>query len=166
MTAEIAAHAGAIAISEAIDRKSDRTSIPMFEGFGSSYDKARSAIAAMKQHFPARRLIAVFEPHTFSWRNRRTLHWYDDAFEGCAKVFIYEPASQGAGTHEQASLEEIVARARAAGCDATPVRSADEGLAAIGAELRDGDAVIFLTSGALGGLIETLPALAEERFPA
>jgi UDP-N-acetylmuramate: L-alanyl-gamma-D-glutamyl-meso-diaminopimelate ligase len=43
------------------------------EGFGSSYEKARSAIAAMKQHFPDRRLIVVFEPHTFSWRNRDAL---------------------------------------------------------------------------------------------
>jgi len=149
-----------------LDRKSEKTSIPMFEGFGSSYDKARSAIAAMKLHFPARRLIAVFEPHTFSWRNRNTLHWYDDAFEGCAKVFVYEPATQGAGTHEQASLEEILARVRAAGFDATPVRSREEGVAAIGAELGANDAVIFLTSGALGGLIEAVPALAEERWPA
>ncbi len=148
-----------------LDRKSDKTSIPMFEGFGSSYDKARSAIAAMRLHFPSRRLIAIFEPHTFSWRNRRALHWYDDAFEGCGKVFIYEPAAQGAGTHEQASLDEIVARVRNSGLDAIPVATPDEGLAAIGAELRDTDAVIFLTSGALGGLIESVPALAETRFP-
>jgi len=31
-----------------LDRKSDHTSVQMFEGFGSSYDKAKSAIAAMK----------------------------------------------------------------------------------------------------------------------
>ena len=34
-----------------LDRKSDHTSVQMFEGFGSSYDKAKSAIAAMKKHF-------------------------------------------------------------------------------------------------------------------
>jgi hypothetical protein len=51
-----------------LDRKSDHTSVQMFEGFGSSYDKAKSAIAAMKKHFAARRLLVVFEPHTFSWR--------------------------------------------------------------------------------------------------
>ncbi len=149
-----------------LDRKSEKTSLQMFEGFGSSYDKARSAIAAMKQHFPRRRLVAVFEPHTFSWRNRKTLHWYDDVFEGCEKVFIYEPASQGAATHEQVSLPEILARVRAAGFDATPVSTREQGLEAIGDALKGDDAVLFLTSGDLGGLIEALPAMAETRWPA
>jgi UDP-N-acetylmuramate: L-alanyl-gamma-D-glutamyl-meso-diaminopimelate ligase len=45
------------------------STIAVYEGFGSSYDKARSAIAAIKLHFRNRRLIVVFEPHTFTWRN-------------------------------------------------------------------------------------------------
>ena len=148
-----------------LDRKSDRTSVQMFEGFGSSYDKAKSAIAAMKQHFAQRRLLVVFEPHTFSWRNRNKLEWYDDVFIGCDRVFIFEPANQGAGSHEQASLSEIMERVHAAGVDATPIRSCEEGLAKIGAELRKDDAVLFLTSGDIGGLIERLPQLAEKQYP-
>ena len=149
-----------------LDRKSAKTSLPIFEGFGSSYDKARSAIAAMKQHFPDRRLIAVFEPHTFSWRNKATLHWYDDVFEGCGKVFVYEPAAQGAATHAQASLDDIMARIAAAGFDATPVRSREEGVAQIGGALHANDAILLLSSGNLGGLIEAIPEFAEQRFPA
>jgi UDP-N-acetylmuramate: L-alanyl-gamma-D-glutamyl-meso-diaminopimelate ligase len=152
-------------VARRLDRKSDRTSVQMFEGFGSSYDKAKSAIAAMKQHFSQRRLLVVFEPHTFSWRNRNKLDWYDDVFSGCDRVFIFEPANQGAATHEQASLGEIMERVRAAGVDATPIHSCDEGLAKIGAELRKDDAVLLLTSGDIGGLIERLPLLAEERYP-
>ena len=148
-----------------LDRKSDHTSVQMFEGFGSSYDKAKSAIAAMKKHFARRRLLVVFEPHTFSWRNRNKLEWYDDVFSGCDRVFIFEPANQGAGTHEQASLSEIMERVHAAGVDATPIRSCEEGLARIGGELRKDDAVLFLTSGDIGGLIEHLPRLAEKQFP-
>jgi len=152
-------------VTRRLDRKSDRTSVQMFEGFGSSYDKAKSAIAAMKRHFAQRRLLVVFEPHTFSWRNRNKLEWYDDVFGGCDRVFIFEPATQGAGAHEQASLDEIMERVRAAGVDATPIRSCEEGLAKIGAELRKDDAVLLLTSGDIGGLIEQLPLLAERRYP-
>ena len=152
-------------IRRRLDRKSEKTVVPIFEGFGSSYDKARSAIAAMKQHFPDRRLIAVFEPHTFSWRNRATLHWYDDVFEGCEKVFVYEPASQGAGTHEQVSLDDIMARIRGAEFDAIPVRTLVDGVAEIGKVLRADDAVLLLTSGNLGGLIEAVPTLAEKLWP-
>ena len=74
------------------------SAVPVFEGFGSSYEKARSAIAAVKLHFPERRLMVVFEPHTFTWRNREAIAAYDDVFDGAAKILIYEPASQGAST--------------------------------------------------------------------
>jgi UDP-N-acetylmuramate: L-alanyl-gamma-D-glutamyl-meso-diaminopimelate ligase len=152
-------------IRRRLDRKSDLTTLPIFEGFGSSYDKARSAIAAMRQHFPGNRLVVVFEPHTFSWRNRATLHWYDDVFAGCDEVLVYEPASQGASTHEQVTQGEIVARIRAGGFSTHPVASCQEGIAMLRTMLRANDAVLLLTSGNLGGLIEAIPALAEELFP-
>jgi UDP-N-acetylmuramate: L-alanyl-gamma-D-glutamyl-meso-diaminopimelate ligase len=153
-------------IRRRLDRKSEKTRIPMFEGFGSSYDKARSAIAAMKLHFPDKRLIVVFEPHTFSWRNRATLHWYDDAFAGAAEVFVWRPAEQGAGSHDQASQAEIMARLASAGVQAHAISDKDAALARIADALSPDCAVLFLTSGPLGGLIEAAPALAEARFPA
>jgi UDP-N-acetylmuramate: L-alanyl-gamma-D-glutamyl-meso-diaminopimelate ligase len=129
------------------------------------YITAMASFRGVIKHFAQRRLLVVFEPHTFSWRNRNKLEWYDDVFSGCDRVFIFEPANQGAGTHEQASLSEIMTRVHAAGVDATPIRSCEEGLARIGGELREDDAVLFLTSGDIGGLIEHLPILAEKQFP-
>jgi UDP-N-acetylmuramate: L-alanyl-gamma-D-glutamyl-meso-diaminopimelate ligase len=152
-------------IKRRLDRKSDHTSIPIFEGFGSSYEKAQSAIAAMMRHFPQRRLIVVFEPHTFSWRNRAALKWYDDVFRGAGKVFIYEPAVQGAATHDQVSHAEIVARVRAAGYDADPISDPHDAMRALAAVLAPDDAILLLSSGNLGGLVELVPALAEQRFP-
>jgi UDP-N-acetylmuramate: L-alanyl-gamma-D-glutamyl-meso-diaminopimelate ligase len=152
-------------IRRRLDRKSLRTSVPIYEGFGSSYDKARSAIAAMKLHFPGRRLVAVFEPHTFSWRNRATLHWYDDAFAGCDEVLVYEPASQGAGTHDQVTQDEIVARIRQAGQRATTVTSCAQGVAALESGMTGEEALILLSSGPLGGLIEAIPQFCDQRWP-
>lgn len=152
-------------IRRRLDRKSDKTSVPIFEGFGSSYDKARSAIAAMKQHFPAQRLMIVFEPHTFSWRNRDAIRWYDDVFDGAGKVFIYEPATQGAGTHAQISQQEIVDRVVGAGFDAEPISDPEAAMTTIGSAMRSDDVVLLLTSGNLGGLIEKIPAMAEQRWP-
>jgi UDP-N-acetylmuramate: L-alanyl-gamma-D-glutamyl-meso-diaminopimelate ligase len=152
-------------VKRRLDRKSDKTSIPIFEGFGSSYEKARSAISAIQKHFPGQRLIVVFEPHTFSWRNRGALTWYDDVFAGAAKVFIYEPAAQGAGTHAQLSQAEIVARVKQAGFDAEEVGEPAAALENIGQSLEKNDVILLLTSGNLGGLIETIPRLAEQKFP-
>ncbi len=148
-----------------LDKKSEKTTIPMYEGFGSSYDKARSAIAAVKRGFPKRNLVVIFEPHTFSWRSRDTLHWYDDVFMGAARTYVYQPAAQGAGTHNQASHDDIMRRLKAANCNAVAITEPQEALQRISNELQPNDVVLFLTSGDLGGLIETVPAFAEHKFP-
>jgi UDP-N-acetylmuramate: L-alanyl-gamma-D-glutamyl-meso-diaminopimelate ligase len=139
--------------------------VPVYEGFGSSYEKARSAIDAARLHFPERRLLIVFEPHTFTWRNRAAVADYDDVFAGGTKIFIFEPASQGAGTHAQLSQTEIVARVKSAGYDAEAIGDPDAALQRLEEVLRADDVVLLLTSGELGGLIKTIPRLAESRFP-
>ncbi len=141
------------------------SSVPVFEGFGSSYEKARSAIQAMQTHFPGRRLVVVFEPHTFTWRNRAAIHHYDDVFAGADRVYIYEPASQGAGSHAQLSQEEIVAHVRATGSIAEPIHSAADLLSRSQSEFDKNDAVLLLTSGDLGGLIQSLPDRLTALFP-
>ena len=138
--------------------------VPVYEGFGSSYDKARSAISAAQLHFPNQRLVVVFEPHTFSWRSREALHWYDDVFNGSKLVFIYHPAAQGAGTHNQASHEEITTRVHRAGINVRAVTTPTETLALLESELRSDDVVLILTSGGFDGMIETIPALVEKKF--
>jgi UDP-N-acetylmuramate: L-alanyl-gamma-D-glutamyl-meso-diaminopimelate ligase len=139
--------------------------VPVYEGFGSSYEKARSAIEAAKLHFPERRLLIVFEPHTFTWRNRAAIAAYDDVFAGAEKIFIFEPASQGAGTHAQLSQDEIVARVRSANYDAEAIVDPKEALQRLDDTLRADDVVLLLTSGELGGLIKTIPQLAEKKYP-
>jgi UDP-N-acetylmuramate: L-alanyl-gamma-D-glutamyl-meso-diaminopimelate ligase len=144
---------------------SPTSKVPVYEGFGSSYEKARSAIEATKLHFPDRRLIVVFEPHTFTWRNRAAIAAYDDVFAGASKIFIFEPASQGAGSHAQLSQDEIVARTRAANYDAEAINNPDEALRRLGGVLRSDDVVLLLTSGELGGLIRKIPQLVEIKYP-
>lgn len=145
---------------------SPNSSVPVLEGFGSSYEKALSAIAGMRLHFPARRLVVVFEPHTFTWRNRAALAQYDTVFDGADRVYIYEPAQQGAGTHAQLSQDEIIERVRAAGIDAIAIHDGQSGLKDIMADIGDDDTILLLTSGELGGLIKSIPAEVQERFPA
>ena len=140
--------------------------VPVYEGFGSSYEKARSAIEAARLHFPERRLLIVFEPHTFTWRNRAAIADYDDVFAGAAKVFIFEPASQGAGTHAQLTQDEIVARVKAAGFDTEAISDPEAALQRLNDMLRADDVILLLTSGELGGLIKTIPRLAETKYPA
>ena len=141
------------------------STVPVLEGFGSSYEKARSAIEATRLHFKDRRLIVLFEPHTFSWRNRASIGWYDSVFSDVDHAYIYEPARQGKDSHEQLSQDEIVQRVRATGIQTTALTSPAETLALLQNELTKDDVVLLLTSGSFDGLIEGIPALVEQQFP-
>jgi UDP-N-acetylmuramate: L-alanyl-gamma-D-glutamyl-meso-diaminopimelate ligase len=145
---------------------SPRSTVAVYEGFGSSYEKARSAIAAVKLHFRNRRLIVVFEPHTFTWRNRAAIAAYDDVFAGAEKVLIFEPAAQGADSHAQIGQDEIVDRVRAANVDAEAIVGAEQALQRLAGILRSDDVVLLLTSGDLGGLVRTIPQFVQHKYPA
>ena len=138
-----------------LDNCAPAARIPVFEGFGSSYEKARAAIEAMRLHFPEKSLVIIFEPHTFGWRNRANLSWYDKVFAEASSVFIASPALQGAATHDQLSHEEILARI---GNTAQPYTGPE----AVLKSLSGNEVVLILTSGdlghTLGALIEAITA--------
>jgi len=141
-----------------LDNIAPLSRVPVFEGFGSSYEKARSAIEAINLHFPDKPFVIVFEPHTFGWRNRANLNWYDDVFREAKSIFIAPPATQGALTHDQLSHEEILARA---GDNAKPYTTPET----ISQSLSGNEVALILTSGNLYG---TIPSLVDEitrKFP-
>ena len=109
--------------------------------------------------------MVVFEPHTFTWRNREAIAAYDNVFDGAAKILIYEPASQGASTHAQLTQKEIVALVKSAKYDVEPIVDPHEALQKLSGMLETDDVVLLLTSGELGGLIKTIPKMAEQKYP-
>lgn len=142
-----------------MDKLSGAGSIPVYEGFGSSREKSMSAIAAMKKHFADRRLVVVFEPHAFSWRNREMLHWYDDTFTLADELWVYPPPTHiGAGTHAQINPDELEARLRAAGKvpHMLVVGDVEGNVKSVVAALKPDDAVLLLTSGSFAGMLEPL----------
>lgn len=152
-------------IRRRLDQKTKNSTVRVYEGFGSSYDKARAGISAMKLHFPNKRLVIVFEPHTFSWRNKDTAGWYDTVFNDCDRVLVYEPALQGALTHLQLSQQDIVERIKKTGINVSPIKNKEDALSLLERELLEDDIVLFMTSGDLGGLIEEIPKFVEKKFP-
>lgn len=150
-------------IRRRLDRLTTRSAVPVIEGFGSSYEKARSAIEALLLHYPHRPLTVVFEPHTFSWRSRDALAWYDTVFEGAARVLIVPPPTHGAQTHHQSSFEEILARTAATGIPVQGVQTAQEATRAL-SNLKGDEVVLLLSSGPLLGLPDTLPPVFDSLY--
>ena len=158
-----AAVAGFEGIRRRLDRLTRASRIPLIEGFGSSYEKARSAIEAMLLHFPDRPLVVVFEPHTFSWRNREALVWYDTVFAGAARVLMIPPPVHGAQSHSQSSFEDILARVAEAGVAVTGVETAQAATRELG-DLSGDEVVLLLSSGPLLGLPDSLPEIFDRLY--
>jgi UDP-N-acetylmuramate: L-alanyl-gamma-D-glutamyl-meso-diaminopimelate ligase len=146
-----------------LDKKSEATSVAIYEGFGSSYEKQRSATAAMKRHFPTRRLWVIFEPYTINWRKHEALTQYKDAFAGAYKVLILEPPLHGKGM--ETTIEDMADQVKSGGVESQAIHTPQEALSLLANDLRSDDVILLSSSGALGGLVESVPLLAEQKFP-
>ncbi len=151
-------------ITRRLDKKTKTSAVPVYEGFGSSYTKADAAIKAIRTHFPDKRMVVVFEPHTFSWRNKDYIHHYDTIFSGIEKAFIYKPATQGSTTHKQLTADDIVSRVKNSGVDTTYIPDEKTGLELVDENVANGDVVLLLTSGNLDGMVQSIPNLLDNKF--
>jgi UDP-N-acetylmuramate: L-alanyl-gamma-D-glutamyl-meso-diaminopimelate ligase len=151
-------------VERRLDKKTGGSRIPVYEGFGSSYEKARSAIEAIALHFPTRPAVVVFEPHTFSWRNAASLAWYDRVFAGVARVLLLPPPGHGAGGHDQLTQARILAQVRGAGVRADAFADGASILDNLVDTLTGDEVVLLLSSGPLDGLARSLPAVLDDIF--
>jgi UDP-N-acetylmuramate: L-alanyl-gamma-D-glutamyl-meso-diaminopimelate ligase len=137
-----------------LELKTDSTSVPVYEDYGSSRAKALAGLTTIRKTFPDRRMIVLFEPHTFSFRNRAALHWYNDLFDSADIVFIYQPPALGAKTHEQLTQEEIAGAIQTTGKTVYAPKSKEEILTQLKEIIQPNDVILIETSGDLGGAIE------------
>ncbi|MDP9249558.1 MAG: Mur ligase family protein [bacterium] len=145
-------------IKRRIELKNPKGTIPVYDGFGSSYEKARAIFDALHLHFPDKRIVAVFEPHAFSWRNKKFLPWYKNIFKGVDEVIILPATSRGPKGPGEISTSEIWREAK----KHFPVRTArneKETLKILQKIVRDGDVIALISSGPMFGLTESVPKI-------
>ncbi len=105
----------------------------------------------------AGRLIAVFEPRSYTSRTRVFQADFARAFGVADRVLVAAAHLPGKVPEAQRLSEaELVAAIRAEGRDAVFVPSVDAIVAALAAELRPGDRVAILSNGGFGGIHEKL----------
>jgi UDP-N-acetylmuramate--alanine ligase len=120
----------------------DAAGVTVMDDYAHHPTEVRATIAAAVQRFPGRRLVCLFQPHTYT-RTRYLLDGFRACFQGVDELFIAETyaareePSAGMSARELAALLENPP-ARYAGLDEAP--------AAVLAVLRPGD--VFFTIGA------------------
>ena len=148
-----------VGVKRRLERKTAVDKMPVYEDFGSSYEKALAGITTIRKQYPDKHLRILFEPHTFSFRNSSALPWYDTLFAGADSVIILQPPQHGAVTHNQLGHQQIIDRVSATGIQTVGVSSATELLSTLKNHIDPKkDVVLIETSGDLDGAI---PAIVE-----
>ena len=124
----------------------------------------RETVAAIRERWPERRLVAVFEPRSNSSRRKVFEEAYGEAFDGAEEVFISAPPlrhnDDADNFLDAGALAEAITR-RGAAAETFP--NADALLGPLYDAVRPGDVVLIMSNGSFGGVHERLLAALGER---
>lgn len=148
-----------------LDIKNPGSPISVYESYGSSYTKAKSSIEALLKQFPNKKLYIIFEPHTLTWRDPSQRDAYKNVFNGAESVILFEtPKEHGKNVAGQLSLEDIQTLVSEVGLHSDIARNADEAIGSLKKNLDKDSVVLIITSGEIGGLTKSVPALLAKNF--
>jgi UDP-N-acetylmuramate: L-alanyl-gamma-D-glutamyl-meso-diaminopimelate ligase len=123
----------------------------------------RETIAAIRERWPNRRLIAVFEPRSNSSRRKVFEDAYAEAFSGADGVLISDPPVRHNDIADELMDTGVVISAiRAKGIAAASFSGADTMLPYLLDHLEPGDTALIMSNGAFGNIHERLLNLLTE----
>jgi len=133
----------------------------VYDDFAHHPTAVRETLRALRASMAARprpgRLVAVFEPRSYTSRTRVFQEEFARAFQEADRVVVaaaYLPAKVPEA--QRLSERELVGAIAELGKDARLIPSVDEIVRRLGEELREGDQVVILSNGGFGGIHEKL----------
>ncbi len=146
-----------------IELKNKSKIVPVYQGFGSSYEKAKAIFETLQLHFPQKRIITVFEPYSFCWRNRKFLKWYKNIFDDVDEVIMLPATGHGKKAKDQLTTGEVWREAKKYAKIRT-VRSEKETLQILRQIVKKNDVIALVSSGPMFGLTESVPKLINRKL--
>jgi UDP-N-acetylmuramate: L-alanyl-gamma-D-glutamyl-meso-diaminopimelate ligase len=131
--------------------------ITVIDDFAHHPTAIRETLRAIKQRYPERRVVAVFEPRSWTTRKKVFQKDYPPAFAPADYVVIapiFESFRLAAD--DQLSIDEVMADLRAAGKQAFSIEGADAIVEHVAPDLRPGDVVVIMSNGGFGGIHQKL----------
>ncbi len=137
--------------------------ITVVDDFGHHPTAVRETLAALRQRFPGRRLVAVFEPRSNTSRRAVFQREYAAAFDAAARVIVQivpdAPIySAFGGEPERLSAEQLARDVDARGVPALALPDVDAIVDELVKTSAPGDVVVTLSNGGFGGIWEKLLA--------
>ena len=127
--------------------------VTVIDDFAHHPTAVRGTIEAARQRFGSRRVVAVFEPRSYTAQRRDSQEPFRQALGAADRVILaglFHPERYDANTGMDP--DELVAQITADGTPARYLADTDEIVATLLPELRDGDIVLFMSNGGFGGV--------------
>ncbi len=145
-------------VSRRCEIRGEVNGITVIDDFAHHPTAVRETLSALRAKFRGRRLVAVFEPRSWSSRLAVFQDDYVNAFAAAdyvivAGVFDTEKAVAKGRVLDTRTLIDGIANQNK---PAFAISDVDEIVGRLGAELRSGDVVAFMSNGGFGGIHEKL----------
>ncbi|PYS53208.1 MAG: UDP-N-acetylmuramate:L-alanyl-gamma-D-glutamyl-meso-diaminopimelate ligase [Acidobacteria bacterium] len=148
--------------------RGEKRGVTVIDDFAHHPTAVRETLEALKQKYFGRRLIAVFEPRSWSSRLAVFQEEYVRAFSPADYVIIASVFDRGIATEKGRVLdtEKLIEEIAAQGKPAHSIPEADDIVEHLAPKLREGDVVAIMSNGGFGGihdkLLDTLRDKADE----
>ena len=131
--------------------------VTVIDDFAHHPTAVRETLAAARSRYAGRRLIAVFEPRSYSAQRREFQEAFGRALAEADRVILgglFHPERYD----EQTGMdpEEVVTALRGGGLQADHIPDVDRIVAALSESVRPGDVVVLMSNGGFGGIHEKL----------
>lgn len=131
----------------------EKSGVLIMDDFAHHPTAVKETVKAVKERYPHRRLIAVFEPRSNSSRRNIFQNEYASAFESADLVMVPEPAMvAGIPETERFSSQKLAIDLVKKGIPAQAFLNTTALLAALLKEVKNGDLALIMSNGGFDGL--------------
>jgi UDP-N-acetylmuramate: L-alanyl-gamma-D-glutamyl-meso-diaminopimelate ligase len=127
--------------------------VTVIDDFAHHPTAVRETLEAVRQRYPQQRLVAVFEPRSWTARKKVFQPDYNRAFAP-AEYVIVAPIFESfrLAADDQLSIDDLIAQLRDQGKTAFSIEGADAIVKCLEPDLRSGDVVVIMSNGGFGGI--------------
>jgi UDP-N-acetylmuramate: L-alanyl-gamma-D-glutamyl-meso-diaminopimelate ligase len=147
-------------VKRRLEVKGRARGVVVYDDFAHHPTAVKETLHALRTGAPAAgRLVAVFEPRSYTSRTRVFQDDFARAFQGADAVIVAAAHLPGKVPEAQRLSErDLVSAIAGQGQDARFIAGVDEIVAHLSRELREGDRVVILSNGGFGGIHDKLLA--------
>ena len=144
-------------VKRRMETRGETGGITVVDDFAHHPTAVSGVIGGARARFPGRRIVAVFEPRSYTAQRREFQEAYRSALRGADRVILaglFHPERYDADSG--LDPEALVRSISDDGVDASYIAHVDRIVDRLTSELRTGDVVLILSNGGFGGIHEKL----------